>query len=60
MDHFQDSSKIILFLDYHKAFESISHEFLFALLKHIGLPDVFLKWVRIMYSDVLSSMRYLN
>ncbi len=43
MDHFQDSSKIILFLDYHKAFDSVSHDFLFALLKHIGLLDVFLK-----------------
>ena len=60
IDHFCDSLKIILFLDYHKAFDSISHDFLFALLKHIGLPDAFLKWVRIMYSDVSSSVRHLN
>ncbi len=34
-----DSSHLVLFLDFHKAFDSISHQFLLLLLKHIGLPE---------------------
>ena len=51
---------LILFLDFKKAFDSISHQFLFALLSRIGLPPDFVSWVRIMYSDVFSSVRHDN
>ena len=46
----------LLFLDFKKAFDSISHKFLFALLSHIGCPSEFVAWVKIMYSDVTSSV----
>ncbi len=32
----------ILFLDFKKAFDSVSHQFLFHLLKHLGLPQEFI------------------
>ena len=60
MDHFQGSSKLILFLDFHKAFDSVSHEFMFALLKAIRLPDIFVKWVCIMYTDIVSMVCHKN
>ncbi len=60
MDYFKDTSKMILFLDYKKAFDSISHEFIFHLLSHIGLPDHFVQWVRIMYGDVISTIHHKN
>ena len=43
IDYFKDTSKVILFLDYKKAFDSISHELIFCLLYHIGLPDHFVQ-----------------
>ena len=58
MDHFKDTSKVILFLDYKKAFDSVSHEFIFCLLHHIGLPNHFVQWVTIMYGDVTSLVHH--
>ena len=49
-----NSAHIVLFLDFWKAFDSVSHRFLFLLLKHIGLPDWYVKWVSIIYSEVVS------
>ncbi len=60
MDHFQGSSKLVLFLDFHKAFDSISHKFIFTLLKAIGLPDSFVKWVCIMYTNMVSVVCHKN
>ncbi len=51
---------IVLFLDYKKAFDSVSHCFLFALLCHTGLLDHFVKWVEIIYKDASSVLRYKN
>ena len=57
-EHSADS--IILFLDYKKAFNSVSHKFLFYLLEKIGFPAEFIEWVCIMYSSAVSSVRHNN
>ena len=62
IDHtvIHNADHIILFLDYKKAFDSVSHHFIFALLYHVGLPDHFVKWVEIIYKDASSVLRYKN
>ena len=50
----------ILFLDFKKAFNSVSHTFLFCLLQRMGFPAEFTQWVRIMYSDVVSTVCHNN
>ena len=56
----QDADHIILFLDFHKAFDSISHLFLSTLLSHLGLPSWFVDWVDIIYKNVMSVVRHKN
>ena len=51
-------SHLVLFLDFKKAFDSISHEFLFQLLEHIGLLREFIKWIHIIYGDAVSMVRH--
>ena len=62
IDHFvaEDTDYIVLFLDYKKAFDSVSHRFLFALLDHIGLPHQFVEWVKIIYTDACSVLQHKN
>ncbi len=56
----QSADSIILFLDYKKAFDSISHKFLFCLLDKMGFPTEFIEWVHIMHSGTVSSVRHNN
>ncbi len=56
----EGTDHIVLFLDYKKAFDSISHQFLFVLLNHIGLPHQFVEWVKTIYTDVCSVLRHKN
>ncbi len=50
----------ILFLDFKKAFDSVSHQFLFHLLKCLGLPQEFIYWVQIMYTSAFSVVHHNN
>ena len=56
----QSPDSIILFLDYKKAFDSVSHKLLFCLLDKMGFSVEFIEWVCIMYSGAMSSVRYNN
>ncbi len=56
----KDSSHLVLFLDFHKAFDSISHNFLLLLLEYIGLPKWYVTWVKIIYSGMISVVRHKN
>ncbi len=51
---------VILFLDYTKAFDSVSHQFIFCLLDKMGFPCDYIKWVQIIYTSAVSSVRYNN
>ena len=55
-----NSDHIVLFLDFWKAFDSVLHRFLLLLLKHIGLPDWYVKWVSIIYSEAVSVVQHKN
>lgn len=47
----------ILKLDAEKAFDRVSHEYLFNLLPQFGFGDIFIKWVRILYTDISSAIK---
>ena len=46
----------ILNLDQAKAFDRVSHTFLFDCLKAYGFGPSFLKWVKLLYTDISSSV----
>ncbi len=53
-------SSAVLFLDFRKAFDSVLHQFLFSLLYRIGLPSDYITWIKIMYNNMYSSVRFKN
>ena len=46
----------LLSLDQEKAFDSVDWPFLFATLAKTGSGDNFMRWVRLLYTDVRSSV----
>ena len=48
----------ILQLDFSKAFDSLSHSFIFSILHKINLPDTLIKWISILLNDVHSQIIY--
>ena len=43
----------VLFLDFEKAFDSVSRDFLYKTLQAFNFGDTFLKWIRILYNEPL-------
>ncbi|KAI4873887.1 hypothetical protein NFI96_008616, partial [Prochilodus magdalenae] len=41
----------LLSLDQEKAFDRVDHEYLFSTMRHLGFGEVFLSWVRLLYTD---------
>ncbi len=62
IDHsaLQNNDSMMLFLDFKKVFDSVSHKFLFSLLTHVSLPVSYVCWIKIMYTDAFSVVRYKN
>ena len=48
---------IILFLDFQKAFDSLEWNFMFKTLKKFGFGSSFIKWIQIIYTNTLSSIK---
>ena len=47
---------ILLSLDQEKAFDKISHQYLFETLKAFGFGDSFISWIKAIYNDVSSNV----
>lgn len=47
----------VLKIDQRKAFDKISHSYLFTVLKKFGLGDSFISWIKIFYTDICSSVK---
>lgn len=45
---------IVLNLDFEKAFDRISHQYLFKVLPKVGFPKRFVDWVGLLYRDISS------
>ncbi len=45
---------IVLNLDFEKAFDRVSHHYLFQVLEKMGFPGKFLAWVGLLYRDITS------
>ena len=48
------NNSFLLAIDFEKAFDSVSHSFLFKVLKLFGFGTSFCKWVQILYTQVSS------
>ncbi|KAL6481328.1 hypothetical protein MHYP_G00094080 [Metynnis hypsauchen] len=47
---------LVLNLDFEKAFDRVSHQFLFQVLRKMGFPGRFLEWVGLLYRDISSKI----
>lgn len=43
-------------LDFEKAFDSISHEYMFKILDHIDCPKIFIKWITLLYTQTTNQI----
>lgn len=47
----------VLKIDQEKAFDRVSHEYLIGTLKNFGFGDSFIKWIKIFYTSICSSVK---
>lgn len=53
----ENVSAYILKIDSEKAFDRVSHEYLFNLLSCFGFGENFIKWIKIFYTDISSAIK---
>ena len=46
----------IAFLDFTKAFDSVSHEFIFDAMSKVGIPDNFISWTKLGFIETKASL----
>lgn len=44
-------------MDFEKAFDRVEHGFLFSVLKKFGFGENFIKWIAILYKDILTKVK---
>ncbi len=58
--HKNDKQWVILFLDFRKAFDSVSHVFLLVLLSSMGVSPEYVSWVLLLYINASSMIHQDN
>ncbi len=48
----------VLFLDFRKAYDSVSHDMMIQLLGKMGYPEDLIQWVNLIYTRSYSMLRY--
>ncbi|CAI5472388.1 unnamed protein product, partial [Closterium sp. Yama58-4] len=56
----QQESLLVLTVDIRKAYDMVDRDFLYACLQHLGLPEGFIRWVRILHSDTTTRVSVNN
>ena len=51
---YRQNPGLMIFLDFEKAFDTISWQFLFKTLKYFNFGDEFIKWIRLLYNKPLA------
>ena len=53
IDHCEQTKKeaALAFLDFEKAFDSVSHEFIFAIMEKMRIPLTFIQWTQLGFKD---------
>nr|BAD04856.1 reverse transcriptase [Takifugu rubripes] len=49
---------VVLNLDFEKAFDRVSHQYLFQVLQKMGFPERFVAWVGLLYRDITSRILF--
>ncbi|CAI5955220.1 unnamed protein product [Closterium sp. NIES-64] len=52
----KDHDWYLLLVDFRKAFDSVSRDFLFTVLERMGFPSLFVDWVRGLHKDTRTSL----
>jgi hypothetical protein len=47
----------VIKIDQEKAFDRVSHQYIFNVLKKFGFGDVFIKWIMIFYNKINSTVK---
>ena len=47
----------VIKIDQEKAFDRVSHQYIFNVLKKFGFGDVFIKWIMIFYNKINSNVK---
>ena len=47
----EDHTAAFIFLDQEKAFDRVNHNFLFKIMSSFGIPDHFINWIKVLYSN---------
>lgn len=53
----EKSEGYLLKIDQEKAFDRVSHNYLFKVLEAMGFGNIFCKWIRIFYTDIYSAVK---
>ena len=58
IDHCEHTKQAatLAFLDFAKAFDSVSHEFIFEIMKQMGIPESYLQWTKLGFIDTQASV----
>ena len=53
IEHCEQTKKeaALAFLDFEKAFDSVSHEFIFAIMEKMRIPLTFIQWTQLGFKD---------
>ncbi len=53
----EEKSAYVISMDFEKAFDRVEHGFLFAVLKEFGFGSNFIKWISVLYRDILTKVK---
>ncbi len=53
----KENNAYVISLDFEKAFDRVEHGFLFSVLKKFGFGENFIKWIVILYTDILTEVK---